>query len=39
MITATEGSELRAWEMPRMVTNAVPTFWVSTKVTLGVSAM
>ncbi len=37
--TATDGSELRAWEMPRITTKEVPTFWVSTRVTFGVDWM
>ncbi len=37
--TATDGSLLRAWEMPRTVMNEVPWFWVCTIVMLGVSAM
>ena len=37
--TATDGSLLRACEMPRMVTNELPTFCVSTIVMFGTSAM
>ena len=38
MSTATEGSLLRACEMPRTVTNEVPWFWVCTRLMFGVSA-
>ncbi len=37
--TATDGSLLRAWEMPRNTTNALPGFWVSTSVMFGTSWM
>ena len=37
--TATEGSLLRAWEMPRTTMKDVPWFWVCTIVMFGVSAM
>ena len=39
IITATDGSLLRAWEMPRTMMNEVPWFCVCTIVMLGVSAM
>jgi hypothetical protein len=38
MSTATEGSLLRACEIPRTVTNDVPWFWVCTRLMFGVSA-
>ncbi len=39
MSTATDGSLLRACEMPRTTMNEVPWFWVCTSVMFGVSAM
>jgi len=37
--TETDGSLLRACEMPRITTKDVPAFWVSTSVTFGVDWM